>query len=744
MDVVGYLDSANELRVFFTSFGTDRLGIVTKLGAAPEKWIVRTIGIKPFRVGPHRFAGPRGLALAYDVNGSGDDLLYILNRVDNSIVAIDAASEQVVARRSMQDPTPTYIRDGRRYLYDARLSRTGFVSCASCHIDARLDGLTWDLSTFGGGSDGNSDLAQNLVRGIETFPGSSDLGPFLDYYDNGFPLNKGLMVTQSLQGLVNYETGPDSQDYFTNAPYHWRGDRETFNDFLGAFEALMGGRIDTTVGAPPSTRLDFEVSTADMEVFTRFINSVAYPPNPEQSKDRLISDSPSADPGIGPVTGIQAQTDVVQGIEDFLGEVNVPGRSCIQCHFLPEGSNNKINQELVLDQPGETAALRGIRQKEGRYVPLLGLSVAANPSLLLYGTGLLHEDLPSADILTIDTFTANFPSPEGGFFVRQFDTGVAPGVGMTDAGDDAGDFPRVELFEDQALEGNVGIAVHVFRNTAPLVAGYWFDPTLYDTGLPYRPLAGGTALSRPALLAMLNPADPAYHIAFHCTPLGSERRLAHPAGAPLDYGAGAPTSLELLPMASNTAYQDIPTMPLALNYIPDDGIAPMTLEEFLYDGFLGPLPGNFTPELLITETPLDLRALRLMQNTLNGSFGVTGLRHEPPRRLRVRGDGIRHGAILELDIAGAGQQTLRLPLFAANPTGSDAIWLTAVELDALLYYALMLGGPGAAGVAELFMGTMPGEVAPIASFPVPNEHTVRVINPDGSSFEVRDQAVTLD
>jgi len=33
------------------------------------------------------------------------------------------------------DPTPAEIRNGRGFLYDAKLSGNGNASCATCHID---------------------------------------------------------------------------------------------------------------------------------------------------------------------------------------------------------------------------------------------------------------------------------------------------------------------------------------------------------------------------------------------------------------------------------------------------------------------------------------------------------------------------------------------------------------------------------------------------------------------------------
>ena len=44
------------------------------------------------------------------------------------------------------DPAPPAVRDGRRFLYDARdTSGHGDSACASCHIFGDFDSLAWDL-----------------------------------------------------------------------------------------------------------------------------------------------------------------------------------------------------------------------------------------------------------------------------------------------------------------------------------------------------------------------------------------------------------------------------------------------------------------------------------------------------------------------------------------------------------------------------------------------------------------------
>src|SRR5262249_37842673 len=85
--------------------------------------------------------GPTGLAL-----DGARSRLYVLNRFDATVSAIDTTSDTEVRRASFYDPTPAAIKAGRPFLYDAHLtSLLGNVSCAGCHVDATMDTEAWDL-----------------------------------------------------------------------------------------------------------------------------------------------------------------------------------------------------------------------------------------------------------------------------------------------------------------------------------------------------------------------------------------------------------------------------------------------------------------------------------------------------------------------------------------------------------------------------------------------------------------------
>ena len=140
------------------------------------------------------------------------------------------------------DPTPTAIKSGRGFLYDAKLSGNGTGACGSCHVDGDMDLMAWDLGDPGGSM-------QTVI-------------------DNGLTLQmhpmKGPMTTRSLRGLNG------------TAPYHWRGDRADFTAFNSSFSSLLGGN---------------QLSTSDMAAYQNFVNTIVFQPNPFQNLDRSLPTS---------------------------------------------------------------------------------------------------------------------------------------------------------------------------------------------------------------------------------------------------------------------------------------------------------------------------------------------------------------------------------------------------------------------------------------------------------------------
>ena len=85
--------------------------------------------------------GPSGVVL-----DETNNLAYVLTRFDNGVSTIDLATNSEVAHINLFNPEPPEITNGRKFLYDARISSgNGNDSCASCHIFGDTDGLAWDL-----------------------------------------------------------------------------------------------------------------------------------------------------------------------------------------------------------------------------------------------------------------------------------------------------------------------------------------------------------------------------------------------------------------------------------------------------------------------------------------------------------------------------------------------------------------------------------------------------------------------
>jgi YVTN family beta-propeller protein len=397
--------------MYVAAFGTDRVAKVDINGN-----VLSTIEIGPSpgtQVNPRTILGPRGLALHASAKR-----LYVLNRISNTISVVSTANGQVLRHLPVGafDPTPLAIRNGRGFLYDAKLSGNGTGSCASCHLDGDMDHLAWDLGDPGGD-------VQTVTSGGKTF----DLHPM-----------KGPMVTQTLKGLINL------------APYHWRGDRADFAAFNPAFDKLMGGT---------------PLSAADMDAYTSFVNTMRFHPNPFQNLDRTFPTS---------LDGGNASN----GRAIFLNATTNPVGTCNNCHKSDPGPGT--NRQLVLlgneTQALKVPHLRNVYQKllfhtqqdadsidgfgltnDGQAPTVKGFLAAVFP--------VLRNDPPSlADVAA---------------FLLSFDTGTAPAVGytrtVTAANLPTQDVQRdLTLLQEQVVAGNVDLIAKGTLNGA--VHGLLYQP----------------------------------------------------------------------------------------------------------------------------------------------------------------------------------------------------------------------------------------------------------------------------
>jgi|GEM_PF-374522 len=351
--------------LWIAAFASDR---IAKLNAADASVQTRA----DLRIGADTSSaamrGPRGLAL--DESGAR---LFVLNKLSHTVSVVSTETLAILHEIpiSAVNRMPASVKAGRGYLFDARLSGNGTVSCGTCHFDADRDGLAWDLGDPGG--------EMMTVLGANLSVHDNTLRPRVMH-----PM-KGPMATQTLRGM---------QD---GAPFHWRGDRATLADFNPTFDLLMGGE---------------EIDAEDMDDLTSYLLSIVLHPNPNRNSDRSL---PSSFGGSNPVTG-----------RDLYNNHNKS--HCVVCHLLPKGTDNNIDlpQEVGSIQPLKTPPLRTVYQRLF-YNPRAGGESLSGFGMLHDGTGFV---LPIVHPYVLDNLNlAELKHVTA--FIQCFDTGVAAAVGMS-------------------------------------------------------------------------------------------------------------------------------------------------------------------------------------------------------------------------------------------------------------------------------------------------------------------------
>ena len=354
--------------LWLTAFGTDRVARIDKNGTVLDR--VEVGGTPGTRVDPRRKRGPRSLE-----HHPSMGLLYVVGHLSGTLIVVDTRARQVVSEVSLGvDPTPLVQREGRGFLYDAKLSGNGLVSCASCHVDGRRDGLAWDLGDPAG-------QLRVLVRDREPFV-TFELHPM-----------KGPLVTQTLIGLAGQE------------PYHWRGDRASLADFNATFDTILGGS---------------ELGAEDLDRFIKFLLSLRFPPNPNQERDRSYSTKPA---GASAADGFAFFKSA-----NFSGAT--PAVTCVSCHARPSGSSDEIvigreTAQYMITQPLRDLYLRtGKRAVNGRSKTGFGLLHAGQEAGVFEFLG---SDLPFLGKLRHEAENKRMLER----FLMEFDTGTAPVVGSS-------------------------------------------------------------------------------------------------------------------------------------------------------------------------------------------------------------------------------------------------------------------------------------------------------------------------
>ena len=293
-------------RAYVTGMGSNNVIVVDQFGQ--RAGLAPTIGVGE---------GPTGIVL-----DAARSQLYVLNKFEASLSVVSTTTETEMARVSFFDPTPVAIKKGRKHLYDTHeTSGTGVVSCASCHIDARMDHLAWDLGDPSGAMK-VVDNSQNLGANV----------PLLNAgFEDWHPM-KGPMLTQTLQDIVKKE------------PHHWRGDRDGLEEFSGAFFGLLGD--------------DETLSAAEMQEFEDFLATIFYPPNPFRKIDNTLpTDLPL--PGhfttgrFAPAGQPLPNGNAVAGLALFRPPVllDMGGVACVSCHTRSTGAGTDYRLQGFTYQP---------------------------------------------------------------------------------------------------------------------------------------------------------------------------------------------------------------------------------------------------------------------------------------------------------------------------------------------------------------------------------------------------------
>jgi len=426
--------------IYVAAFGSAKIGVLN-LNAT----VTRRIDVGQ---------GPAGVAV-----DESRDQLYVYNRFSSSLSVVDLGDDSSVELSLGYDPSPSNVLDGRGFLYNAEnFSAHGDLSCATCHVFGRTDGMVWDL--------GNPADSVMIPPPPGQFPLLDDFHPM-----------KGPMFTQVLQGLA----GTD--------PFHWRGDREDLLAFNIAFVGLMG--------------IAAEIPSGDMGKFEAFMFSIQYPPNP----NRLLDGSmPATFNGADPANGEQV----------FL-EGNTTGGTvdCVDCHLLPNGTNQQIilPVELQQDEGKVTPQLRNLYKKT-RFDNQAATTVRG----FGYGHDGATDDLES--FLLIPRFQFINPPDRADVeaFLMMFDTGTPAAVGVqwtTDGGGGGASEATLDTLESEADGASVGLVAKGLINGERLG---W----AYAGGGMYT--ADRTGLGNMSRVQVLSLASPGGEVTFTAVPLGTEWR----------------------------------------------------------------------------------------------------------------------------------------------------------------------------------------------------------------------------
>jgi len=299
---VGMAVSSDGTKLYVAAFASSKIGVYDTAALENDTFVPSVANQISLGGG-----GPTGMVLDESCGR-----LYVLTRFDNAIAVVDTTTKLEIGHVSMHSPEPESVIEGRRFLYDARISSSnGEAACGSCHVFGDLDSLAWDLGNPDGVVLNNPGPFVPVKPELVPVFGTDD--PLFGQDPDFHPM-KGPMTTQSLRGMSNH------------GPMHWRGDRTGGNDeassqpddgafdeeagfkkFNGAFVDLLGRNATLTA--------------EEMQKFTDFVLQVAYPPNPVRNLDNSL-------------------TPAQQAGRDFFFTQNVASQgSCEACHRVDPEAN---------------------------------------------------------------------------------------------------------------------------------------------------------------------------------------------------------------------------------------------------------------------------------------------------------------------------------------------------------------------------------------------------------------------
>lgn len=346
--------------VWLAAFGSDRIARLNNNGTVTQRIDLR--GNFPYLV-----RGPRGIA-KHPTSGQ----LAVLNKLSQTISFIDPTTNQVLGEIPVtsHNPLPLAQQQGRGFFYDARLSGNGTVSCGSCHFDADIDGVAWDLG----------DPTGTMLTVVGSSPSIGQPGPVNRILH---PM-KGPMVTQPLRGIKGA------------GPFHWRGDKANIQEFNTSFSNLQAGQ---------------QLPTADMDKVAAYIESLRNHPNPNRLPDNTL---PTTLQGGNPTQG-----------KVRFHELNV----CSKCHTGDRGTNHILDDfSLVLTrQPVKNSTLEH-SYKKVYFTPYQATSLSGY-GFTHDGTG---NDIPRGHEYALDFFE-NYPTAIADVtaFLLCFNTDTKPAVGFS-------------------------------------------------------------------------------------------------------------------------------------------------------------------------------------------------------------------------------------------------------------------------------------------------------------------------